>query len=274
MVVLPPTVSLNNGQALPLVGLGTFLLGPGAQAVRSILWAFEAGYRLVDTSLAYWNEPEVGEALRRSVLAREEVFVTSKLENADHGYDSTLAACERSLDNLGVDYLDLYLVHWPVPGVRLETWRAMERLYTEGLCRAVGVSNYTIRHLEELLAAASVVPAVNQVECHPFLQQAALLEYCRERGVALQAYSPLVKALRLDDPTLVNVASRHGKTPAQVLLRWQVQRGVSAIPKATGREHLRENIDIFDFELGEADLAELNGLDQGLHYDWDPTDAP
>jgi diketogulonate reductase-like aldo/keto reductase len=240
--------------------------------VEAVQEALAAGYELIDTSLAYWNEREVAEGLRRSGLPREQVFLTSKLENDDHGYESTLAACRETLDNLGTDYLDLYLIHWPVPGRRDDTWRAMERLYREGLCRAVGVSNYTVRHLEQLLAWAEVVPAVNQVECHPFLQQRDLLDFCLERGIALQAYSPLVKATRMQHPVLQELAGRLGRTPAQVLLRWQVEREVSAIPKSVQPGHIRENLQVFDFALDPQDRQALNALDQGLHVDWDPTD--
>jgi diketogulonate reductase-like aldo/keto reductase len=262
---------LNTGLPMPLLGLGTYLSGPGEQAVRAVCWALEAGYRLIDTSLAYWNEKDVGEGLRTSGLPRDQVFLISKLENADQGYESTLAACARSLANLGTDYLDLYLIHWPVPALRDETWRAMERLLEEGVCRAVGVSNYTVGHLRGLLAWAKVVPAVNQVESHPFLQQSSLLEYCRAQGIAVQAYSPLVKARMMDDPSLLALARKHGKTPAQILLRFQVQRGVSAVPKSVRREKIIENIRVFDFSLDVEDLAVLGSLDRGLHVDWDPT---
>jgi diketogulonate reductase-like aldo/keto reductase len=262
---------LNNGALMPLLGLGTYLAGPGSEAVRAILWALEGGYRLIDTSLAYWNEQDVGAALRASGLPREELFITSKLENLDHGYDSTLRACERSLSNLGLDRLDLYLVHWPVPGLRGETWRAMERLHQEGLCSSIGVSNYTERHLNELLGGAGMPPAVNQVESHPFLAQQALLQYCRRRGVALQAYSPLAKATRLGDPVLLEVAQRLAKTPAQVMLRWQLERGVAVIPKSVRREKIAENSALFDFSLAPEDQAALAALDAALHLDWDPT---
>jgi diketogulonate reductase-like aldo/keto reductase len=264
---------LNSGNEIPLLGLGTYL-SRGEAAVAAVEEALAAGYRLIDTALAYWNEPEVAEGLRLSGVTRDQVFITSKLENDDQGYDSTLAACRRSLANLGTDYLDLYLVHWPVPGLRDDTWRAMERLYEEGLCRAVGVSNYTIRHLQQLLGWARVVPAVNQVECHPFLQQRDLLAYCREKGIYMQAYSPLVKATRMEDPVLSAVAKRLGRTPAQVLLRWQVERDVPAVPKSVQRHHIRENLQVFDFSLNDEDRGALDRLDQSLHVDWNPEDLP
>ncbi|MGE0079896.1 MAG: aldo/keto reductase [Thiohalomonadaceae bacterium] len=258
---------------MPRLGLGTYR-AHGREARKAVVWALEAGYRLVDTALAYGNEREVAAGLHESGLPREQVFITSKLENDDHGYASTLAACARSLDNLGTDYLDLYLIHWPVPGLRGETWRAMERLYAEGRCRAVGVSNYTIRHLQELLGAASLVPAVNQVEFHPFLYQRELLAWCRERGIVLEAYSPLVKATRFHDPVLRDIARRHGRTPAQVLLRWHLQRGVVAIPKSVHHAWIRENAGAWDFALAAEDMARLDALDEGRHVDWDPSDLP
>lgn len=268
------TVTLNSGFPMPLVGLGTYRSGPGEEARRAVRWALEAGYRLVDTSLAYDNEPDVSAAIRESRVERRDLFLTTKLENADQGYESALAACARSLENLRTDYLDLYLVHWPVPEHRGATWLALEELRRQGRCRSIGVSNYTVRHLEELLATARVVPAVNQVEFHPFLYQSDLLAYCRARGIVVEAYSPLVKATRLDHPVLTEVAEAYGKTPAQILVRWHVGHGVPAIPKSVHRDRIEENLAVWDFALSAADRARLDGLDEGLHVDWDPTDVP
>lgn len=268
------SITLNNGVSMPLLGLGTYLSGPGEEARQAVAWALETGYRLVDTSLAYWNERDVGRAVRDSGVPRSEIVITSKLENDDHGYDNTLIACEQSLANLRTDYLDLYLIHWPVPGLRNETWRAMERLLEEGKCRAIGVSNYTIRHLRELLDRSETVPAVNQVEFHPFLYQKALLDFCRDQGIVLEAYSPLAKARRMNDPVLNDIARIHGKRPAQVLLRWHLDQGVPAIPKSVRREHIIENWDVWDFRLSDEDRRRLHALDRQHHYDWDPTDAP
>lgn len=266
-------LKLNSGREMPLLGLGTYL-SRGREAIFAVQQALESGYRLIDTALAYWNEREVAEGLALSGVSREEVFITSKLENDDQGYESTLAACRRSLRHLDTDYLDLYLVHWPVPGLRDATWRAMEKLYQDGLCRAVGVSNYTVRHLEQLLDWAEVVPAVNQVECHPFLQQRELLAFCEQREIALQAYSPLVKAKRMNHPVVRRVAKRSGRTPAQVLLRWQLDRGVAAVPKSVRRDHIIENLQVFDFELGAEDRHDLDALDESLHVDWNPEQVP
>ena len=262
-------VQLNTGAPLPILGLGTYQ-ARGSEAERAVQWALEAGYRLIDTSLAYWNEEEVGRGLRASGVPRGEVFLTSKLENDDQGYESALRACETSLRNLGTDYLDLYLIHWPVPGRRADSWRAMERLVELGLCRAVGVSNYTIRHLEELLAESELVPAVDQVEFHPFLYQKELLDYCRHRGIVLQAYSPLAKARLFDDPAVLGVAGRVGRTPAQVFLRWQVEHRVPAIPKSVRQDHQRENLGALEFSLPEEELARLDGMSRSLHLDWNP----
>ena len=259
---------------MPAVGLGTYRSGPGREAQQSVRWALEAGYRLIDTSLAYGNEPDVGLAVRDSGIPREEVFITTKLENDDHGYDQTLRACEISLGNLGVDYLDLYLIHWPVEGLRGETWRAMERLYERGVCRAIGVSNFTVRHLEELFFSADIRPTVNQVEFHPFLFQRGLLDFCRESGVQLEAYSPLVKATRLDDPTLARIGEKYGRTPAQILIRWDIEHGVIPIPKSVHKEWIEENLEVWDFALTHDDVREIDGLDRGYHADWDPTDVP
>ncbi|BDG01007.1 aldo/keto reductase [Anaeromyxobacter oryzae] len=269
------TVTLRGGGVpMPILGLGVWQTPPGAETRNAVLAALRAGYRLVDTARAYRNEEDVGAAIRESGLPREEVFVTTKLWNSDHGYDSTLRACDESIRRLGVDRLDLYLVHWPVEGLRHETWRAMEKILADGKARAVGVSNYTIRHLDELLARAKVAPAVNQVEFSPFLYQRALLDHCRRHGIQLEAYGPLVRAHRMDDPTLQRVAGKHGRTPAQVLVRWCIEHEVVPIPKSVHEERIRENADVFGFTLDAEDLAALDALDEGYRTSWDPTNAP
>ncbi len=268
------TAALRGGVKLPLLGLGVWQSSPGDETRQAVLAALRAGYRLVDTARAYRNEEDVGAALRESGLPRDEVFVTTKLWNTDHGFDATLRACDESLRRLGLERLDLYLVHWPVQGLRHETWRAMERLLADGRTRAIGVSNYTIRHLDELLARASSPPSVNQIELHPFLQQRALVDHCRAHGLHVQAYGPLVRGHRLDDPVLARVAARHGRTPAQVLVRWGLQQGFSTIPKSVHPERILENADVYGFELDREDLAALAALDEGYRTSWDPTDAP
>jgi diketogulonate reductase-like aldo/keto reductase len=271
---LASRVRIADGVEIPVLGLGVYQSRPGEETYAAVRAALEAGYRHVDTARVYGNERDVGRAIRDSGLPPGEVFVTTKLWNADHGYDRALRACDESLTRLGTERVDLYLVHWPVEDVRRETWRAMERLRADGKARAIGVSNYTVRHLEELLGEATVPPAVNQVEFHPFLQQRALLEFCRGRGIQLEAYAPLVKARRLDHPVLARIAGRHRKTPAQVLVRWCIEREVVVIPKSTRPERIRENAEVFDFRLDAEDLAALDDLDEGFRTSWDPTPVP
>jgi diketogulonate reductase-like aldo/keto reductase len=265
---------LDKGVEMPVLGLGVWLVSSGGDTRRAVRSALACGYRLIDTARAYGNERDVGRAIRESGLPREEVFVTTKLWNSDHGYEAARRACRASLRDLGLDYVDLYLIHWPVPGLRQETWEAMAALRDEGLCRAVGVSNYTIRHLEELRDASPVPPAVNQVEFHPFLHQRELLDYCRRRGIAVEAYSPLARGVRLSEPALVSVGRKHEKTPAQVLIRWALQHGTVPIPKSSRPERIRENAAVFDFSLDPGDMETLDRLDEGLRICWDPTAAP
>jgi diketogulonate reductase-like aldo/keto reductase len=259
---------------MPILGLGVWQSQPGAETRNAVLAALRAGYRLVDTARAYRNEEDVGAAIRESGVPRAEVFVTTKLWNSDHGYDRTLRACDESLGRLGVDQVDLYLVHWPVEGLRHETWRAMEKILADGKARAIGVSNYMTRHLDELLARAKTPPAVDQVEFNPFLHQRGLLEHCRKHGIQLEAYGPLARGHRLDDETLVRVARKHGKTPAQVLVRWCIEHEVVTIPKSVHEERIEENADVFDFALDAEDRAALDALDEGYRTSWDPTNAP
>jgi diketogulonate reductase-like aldo/keto reductase len=273
-LTLRSTVTLRGGVEMPRFGLGVWQSAPGEETRRAVAEALAAGYRHVDTARAYRNEADVGVAIRESGVPRREVFVTTKLWNADHGYDRTLQAADRSLESLGMEQLDLYLVHWPVEGLRHDTWRAMERLLADGKVRAIGVSNYTIRHLDELLARAEVPPAVNQVEFNPFLHQRALLAHCRRHGIQLEAYGPLVRGHRMDHPVLAAIAGKHGRTPAQVLLRWGLQHDLVVIPKSVQPARIRENADVFGFALDAADMAELDGLDEGYRTSWDPTQAP
>lgn len=259
-----PSVLLNTGASMPQVGFGVFLVSPG-EAPSVVAAALEAGYRSVDTAAAYGNEEAVGTALRKSGLPREELFVTTKLRNADHGYDRALRAFDASLAALGLDYVDLYLIHWPQParGLYVETWRALERVHAEGRARAIGVSNFLVPHLERLLAECDVVPAVNQIELHPGLQQGELRAFHAEHGILTEAWSPLAKGEVLGEPAIVRAARKHGRTPAQVVLRWHLQLGNVVIPKSVSPERLRENIDLFSFELDEEDLAEIAKLDTG-----------
>lgn len=266
------TATLAGGVQMPVLGLGVWQTPAGTQARTAVRTALEAGIRLVDTARIYQNEADVGAAIRESDIPRERIFVTTKVWNSDQGYDRTLRACDQSLARLGLEQLDLYLVHWPAPG-RAETWRAMERLLADGKARAIGVSNYTIRHLEELLGRCQIAPAVNQVELNPFLYQRELLDYCRDHRIQVEAYGPLVRGHRMDHPVLVRTARKHGRTPAQVLIRWGIQHELVTIPKSARPERIRENADVFGFALDGQDMAALDGLDEGYRTAWDPTDA-
>lgn len=265
---LDDSVELTGGVSIPWIGLGTYL-AEGDAVYRAVLEALEVGYRHIDTASFYENEREIGRAVRASGLPRASIFVTTKLWNSDHR--RAREAFLRSRDRLDLGAPDLYLVHWPVPDERLEAWAAMELLLAEGACRAIGVSNYMPWHLDELLAAGDVVPAVNQVEFSPFLYQRDLLEYCHERGVRLQAYSPLTKGERLDDPRLVAVAERLGRTPAQVLIRWCLERDVIVLPKSADPERIRENAAVVGWTIPPDALAALDGLHDDFRTSWDPT---
>ena len=268
--------TLNNGVAIPVLGLGVFRSPAGDVTKNAVSYALEAGYRHIDTAKIYGNEQSVGAAIRESGIPRSEIFVTTKLWNSDHGYDAALRACDESLSKLGFDCVDLYLVHWPVEGLRLETWRAMETLLAEGKVRAIGVSNYMVRHLKELLEHANVGPAVNQIELSPYnyLYRQDLIDLCRANGIQIEAYSPLTKAQKLNDPKLVRLAQKYGKTAAQVLVRWALQQDIVVLPKSTNLERIRQNGDVFDFAILDADMAYLETFNENLVTGWDPTDAP
>ena len=268
------TVTLNNGVGMPCLGFGTFRLEGGGEARSSVLLALKAGYRLIDTASMYGNEREVGAAVRESGIPREEVFITTKLWNTDHGYDRATAAFDESFRKLDLGYVDLYLIHWPVEGLRMDSWSAMESLLAGGRCRAVGVSNYMVNHLEELMASSDVAPAVNQFQLNPYCFQEELLDYCLKRGIAVQAYCPIARARRMGDPGLVDIAARYKKTPAQVLIRWSLQRGAVPVPKSADRERIVENADVFDFSISPADMEALDSFNEDLHVGWDPRGAP
>lgn len=268
-----PTVKLNNDVEMPVLGLGVYQVGPGRETEDAVKHAISTGYRHIDTARFYRNERSVGKAIRESGIPREEVFVTTKLANSDHGYEATLKACTSSLAELGFSYVDLYLIHWPVEGLRRDSWRAMEQLLRDGKCRAIGVSNYTVRHLNELLADAAVVPAVDQVELSPFLYQRDILRFAEEHRIQIEAYSPLTQGVRLDHRSVVAIAKKHERSPAQILLRWAVQHKMVVIPKSTKPHRIAENARIFDFQLGPDDLETLDGLNEDLHTCWDPTRA-
>ncbi len=270
-------IFLNDGNAMPLLGLGVYLSKEGSECYEAVSWALQTGYRLIDTAAFYHNEESVGRAIGDSTIPREEIFVTTKLWNADQGYDSTLKAFDQSLAKLGLDYVDLYLIHYPVEGKRLESWRALEVIKTSGRCRSIGVSNYLDRHLNELLDHSDSVPAVNQLELHPYCYQLRwpTLAVCQQHNIAVQAYSPLVRTRRFGDAKLLALAQKYEKTQAQILLRWALQANISTIPKSSNKSRIEENADIFDFEIEEADMKELfTAFDEKLIICWDPAQTP
>jgi len=266
-----PVIKLNNGVEIPQLGLGVFQV-PNAETAQAVTTALEAGYRSIDTAKIYDNERGVGEAVRASGLAREELFLTTKLWNDEHGSDATLKALDDSLSRLGTDYVDLYLIHWPVPSQDryVETWKAFEKTASDGRARAIGVSNFPQRHLQRLLDETGTVPAVNQVELHPDLAQSELRAFHAEHGIATEAWSPLAQGGLLAAESLVALGEKYGKTPAQIILRWHLQIGNIVIPKSVTPERIRGNIDVFDFELADDDLAVIGELDAGKRLGPDP----
>jgi diketogulonate reductase-like aldo/keto reductase len=263
---------LNDGHQIPQLGLGVWQIRAGATCEAAVLAALEAGYRHIDTAAMYGNEESVGAAIRRSGISRENIFVTTKLWNSDHGNPER--ALDTSLRNLKFDYVDLYLIHYPVRE-RRQSWHALEALQGNGKARSIGVSNFTIRHLRELLAETNTVPAVNQVELHPYLYQKDLLDFCIAKRVLVEAYSPLTHGDRLNDPKLVTVATRYpSKSTAQILIRWALQHGLVVIPKSANRRRICENADVFDFEISAEDMRLLDSFDEDLRTCWDPTNAP
>jgi diketogulonate reductase-like aldo/keto reductase len=268
-----PSTTLNNGVDMPVLGLGVYKSRPGRETRDAVHWALEEGYRHIDTARLYRNEADVGAAVKASGLPRGDLFIVTKLWNADQGYDKTRRALEQSLRDLDTDYVDLYLMHWPVAEKRLESWRAMESLLEDGHCRAIGVSNFTVAHVEGLLARADVVPAVNQVEFSPFLYQRELLETCRRHGIQVEAYSPLTHGRRLADARVTAISRDHAKTPAQVLIRWGLQHELVVIPKSVRRERIAENRDVFDFEISADEMTQLDALHEDLRVSWDPSDV-
>ncbi len=269
-----PTVKLNTDAAMPQIGFGTWKIIPGPQTRNSVKEALKVGYRLIDTARAYLNEKSVGKGIKESGIARQEIFVTTKLWNGDQGYNSALRAFDESLNKLGLEYLDLYLIHWPKTDTRAESWRALQEIHKSGRAKAIGVSNYTVKHLEELLASSDIVPAVNQVEFHPFIynEQKELVEFCHKHGIVFEAYSPLARAHNMDNQVLRTIAEHHSKTSAQIILRWEIQHGSVPIPKSTQPEHIKENFEVFDFELSEEEMQNINNLSNGKRTGWDPTD--
>ncbi len=271
---LQDSVMLNNGVKMPWLGLGVFKVQEGEEVTNAVKFAIRSGYRSIDTAAAYRNEEGVGQAIAAAIreygVTRDQLFITSKVWNSDQGYQTTLDAFDLSLKRLGLDYLDLYLVHWPVRGKYKITWKALEHIYKSGKVRAIGVSNFHKHHLEDLLADAEVVPAVNQIELHPYLSQAPLRAFNRELGIQVEAWSPLGQSRVLEDPVIAGLAAKHGKTPAQVVLRWDLQSGIVTIPKSVREARIVENADVFDFELSAEDMQAIDGLNRDERVGSDP----
>jgi diketogulonate reductase-like aldo/keto reductase len=268
---LKDTTTLNNGVKMPWMGLGVFKVTEGEEVIQSVKAAIKNGYISIDTAAIYGNEEGVGQAIKESGVPREELFITTKLWNSEQGYESTLAAFETSMNKLGLDYLDLYLIHWPGKDKYKETWKAFEKLYKDGRVRAIGVSNFLVHHLEDLLSSAEIKPMVNQVEFHPHLTQKELLAFCKNEGIQLEAWSPLKQGQLLSEPVLEDLAHKYNKSIAQVILRWDLQHGVVTIPKSIKEHRIIENANIFDFELSAEDMEKIDGLNQdsraGSHPD-------
>ena len=267
---LQSTRTLTNGVEMPIFGLGVYKMTDPQQTIEAITKALQVGYRAIDTASLYYNEEQVGEAIRHSGVAREEIFVTTKVWNTDQGYDNTLKAFEVSLKKLNMDYVDLYLTHWPVEGKYPDTYRAIERLYEEKLIRVPGVSNHHAHHLEQLLRSANVPPMVNQVEAHPYLSQEPLRTFCREHHIAVTAWSPLGRGGVLQDETIIKIAEKYGKSAAQVVLRWHLQHDIMVIPKSVTPSRIEENANIFDFVLSSEDMAVIDGLNRNQRFGKDP----
>lgn len=264
-------LKMNNGLEIPQFGLGVYLTKSGTECVNAVTWALEAGYRHIDTAKIYGNEREVGEAVRQSGIKRDELFITTKLWNDDHGYESALKAFDKSLKTLNTDYIDLYLIHWPVKDKRKDSWKALEKIYESGYCKSIGVSNYMISHLNELFSYANIIPVINQVEFSPYNYQKELLEFCIKNKIILEAYSPLTRMKKHDDPKVLSIAKKHNKTVAQVLIRWAIEQEIVVIPKSAHKERIIENANVSDFELDEFDMKILDNLDEGFRVSWDPT---
>lgn len=271
---LQATVTLNNGIQMPWFGLGVYLAKEGQEVVDAVKSAIRTGYRSIDTAAAYRNEEGVGQAVREALqendLRREDLFITSKVWNSHQGYETALASFHESLERLQLDYLDLFLIHWPVKEKYKDTWRALEKVYSEGKVRAIGVSNFQVHHLDDLLAEAKVVPAVNQIELHPYLTQKELRTYCQSKGIQVEAWSPLGQGNLLTHDMIKTIAEKYGKTAAQVILRWDLQSQIVTIPKSVHEARIAENADIFDFSLSAEDVEAIEGLNRNQRFGSDP----
>lgn len=261
---------LSNGIKMPWLGLGVWQVEDGAEVKNTVKWAIKAGYRSIDTAAAYGNEAGVGKAIKECGVAREELFITTKLWNANQGYETALKAFEKSRKLLGLEYVDLYLIHWPVKGKYVDSWKALVKLYQDGLVRAIGVSNFHTHHLEDVMSDSGVVPMVNQVECHPWLTQKPLLNFCKANNIQLEAYSPLMHGNLNKEPLLAEIGEKYEKTAAQVVLRWDLQNEIVVIPKSVRESRIIENADIFDFQLALEDMERIDALNRDQRFLPDP----
>lgn len=268
--ILNDSTVLHNGVKMPWLGLGVYKAQEGNEVINAVKTAIKHGYRSIDTAALYQNEEGVGQAIRECGIPREELFITTKVWNSDQGYENTLKAFDTSIQKLGLEYIDLYLIHWPVAGKYKESWKALEKLYKDGRVRAIGVSNFQIHHLEDLMSEAEIKPMVNQVEYHPSLTQKELQSFCKQEGIQLEAWSPLKKGQLQEDPTIVEIANKYQKTPAQIIIRWDLQNEVVTIPKSVKEHRIIENADVFDFELSPEDMNKIDGLNKNERTGADP----
>ncbi|MFJ7683965.1 aldo/keto reductase [Peribacillus butanolivorans] len=264
------TITLHNGVKMPQLGFGVFKVKNGSETVESVKKAIEVGYRSIDTAAVYENEEGVGQAIRESGISREELFITSKVWNTDQGYETTLQAFDDSLKRLGLEYLDLYLIHWPGKDKYLETWKALEKLYNEGKVKSIGVSNFHVHHLEKLLANSEIKPVVNQIELHPLLTQVEIRDYCEKHDIKVEAWSPLGRGSLIEEPTINHIAKKHGKSSAQVLIRWHLQHEIVVIPKSITPSRIEENAQVFDFSLSLNEMNQIDALNKNERFGSNP----
>jgi diketogulonate reductase-like aldo/keto reductase len=276
MLSINSRLTLNNGNTMPYFGLGVYLTHEGDECRLAVHSAIKNGYELIDTASFYENEKSVGQAILTSGRSRQELFVTTKLWNSDQGYDNSLRAFEQSYNKMGLDYIDLYLIHYPVEGKRKESWKALERLADEGVCKSVGVSNYMHHHMEELLAHCNIPPSVNQIELSPYCYESrqATVEICQSNSVIVQSYAPLTRTQKFNDPLLLELAKKYQKSPAQILIRWSIQHGFSVIPKSSSPERIIHNASVFDFEIDKEDIEAIQSQESDYLVCWDPMNTP